>query len=153
FLELLDLPADRFTVGFDLEDLFRFNAERGEYGPGDIDELVRERLEGARRFEERALERTRPDGRVIAIRGKALPGGRGLVATYTDVTEQRRVEQGLRKSEERYALATSAAVEGIYEWDVTAGTLFLTDRAKEVFSIFGEELTPAAWNARVHPED
>jgi PAS domain S-box-containing protein len=153
FLELLDLPADRFTVGFELEDLFRFNAERGEYGSGDVDALVRDRLEAARRFEERALERTRPNGRVLAIRGKALPDGRGLVATYTDVTEQRRVEQGLRKSEERYALATSAAVEGIYEWDIAAGTLFLTDRAKEVFSIHGEELTPAAWNARVHAED
>jgi PAS domain S-box-containing protein len=153
FLELLDLPADRFTVGFNLEEVFRFNAERGEYGPGDVETLVRDRLEAARRFEEHALERTRPNGRVLAIRGKALPDGRGLVSTYTDVTEQRRVEQGLRKSEERYALATSAAVEGIYEWDVAAGTLFLTDRAKEVFSISGEELTPAAWNARVHGED
>ena len=59
----------------------------------------------------------------------------------------------LRRSEERYALATSAAVEGVYEWDVEAGTLFLTDRAKVFFALEGAELTPAAWNVRVHPED
>ena len=153
FLELLDLPADPFTVGFHLEDAFRFNAERGEYGPGDVETMVRERVELARRLGPHAIERTRPDGTVIAIKGKPLPDRRGLVSTYTDVTEQRRIEQGQRKSEERYALATSAAVEGIYEWDVTAGTLFLTDRAKEFFAFSGDVLTPAAWNSRVHGAD
>jgi PAS domain S-box-containing protein len=152
-LELLDLPADRFTVGFHIEDVYRFNAERGEYGPGDVETIVRERLELARRFGPYALERTRPDGTVIAIKGRPLPNGRGLVFTYTDVTEQRRVEQGLRKSEQRYELATSAAVEGIYEWDVDADTLFLTDRAKAFFAFSGDVLTPAAWNSRVHGDD
>ena len=153
YLQLLDLPADRFTVGFHLADAFRFNALRGEYGPGDVEDMVRERMEVARRLGPHAVERTRPDGSVIAIHGKPLPGGRGMVSTYTDVTEQRRIEDGLRKSEERYALATSAAVEGIYEWDVAAGTLFLTDRAKEFFSFSGDTLTPAEWNARVHRDD
>jgi PAS domain S-box-containing protein len=153
YLKLLDLPADRFTVGFHLADAFRFNALRGEYGPGDVEAMVRERIEVARRLGPHAVERTRPDGSVIAIKGKPLPGGRGMVSTYTDVTEQRRIEDGLRKSEERYALATSAAVEGIYEWDVAAGTLFLTDRAKEFFSFSGDTLTPAEWNARVHRGD
>ena len=39
-------------------------------------------------------------------------------------------ERRLREAEERYALATSAALEGIYEWDLEAGTLFLTEQAK-----------------------
>jgi PAS domain S-box-containing protein len=89
---------------------------------------------------------------VIAIRGQQLPGRRGFVTTYTDVTEQRRFEASLKRSEERYALATSAAVEGIYEWDVAAGTLFLTERAKEFFAA-DESMTPETWRARVHPDD
>jgi PAS domain S-box-containing protein len=145
FLELLGFPPERFARGFHMEEAFRFNAERGEYGPGDVEEQVRQRLALARRFEPHAFERTRPNGRVIAIRGKPMPGG-GFVSTYTDVTEQKR-------SEERYALATSAAAEGIYEWDIETETLFLTERAKTFFSIEGESLTPAAWNARVHRED
>jgi PAS domain S-box-containing protein len=152
FLELLDLPAERFARGFHMEEAFRFNAERGEYGPGDVEELVRQRVDLARRFEPHFFERARPGGSVIAVRGKALPGG-GFVSTYSDVTEQRRTEEGLKKSEERYALATSAAVEGIYEWSVDTGALFLTERARAFFSFADEELTSHAWNMRVHPED
>ncbi len=152
FLELLGFPPERFARGFQMEEAFRFNAERGEYGPGDVEEQVRSRLELARRFEPHAFERTRPDGAVIAIRGKPLPDG-GFVSTYTDVTDQRRTQEVLKKSEERYALATSAATEGIYEWNLETATLFLTQRAKAFFSFPSEELTPAAWNARVHAED
>ena len=52
-------------------------------------------------------------------------------------------ERCLREAEERYALATSAALEGIYEWDLEAGRLFLTEQAKTFFSLAGDELTPA----------
>ena len=62
-------------------------------------------------------------------------------------------ERRLREVEERYALATSAALEGIYEWDLEAGTLFLTERAKAFFALAGDDLTPAAWNARIHADD
>jgi PAS domain S-box-containing protein len=152
FLELLDMPAERFARGFHMEDAFRFNAERGEYGPGDVEAQVQGRLEVARRFEAHAFERVRPNGTVLCIRGRPLPGG-GFVSTYTDITEQRRSEQALRDSEARYALATSAATEGIYEWNVDDGSLFLSDRAKSFFAFPSEPLTPQAWNTRVHPDD
>ena len=62
-------------------------------------------------------------------------------------------ERRAREVEERYALATSAALEGIYEWDVDAGKLLLTERAKAFFALAADDLTPAAWNARIHPDD
>jgi PAS domain S-box-containing protein len=98
FHELLDFPPERFRRGeFTLEDAFRFNAERGEYGPGDVEEQVRQRIELARRFEPHDFERRRPDGTVIAVRGRPLPGRAGFVTTYTDVTEQRKQEEALRQ--------------------------------------------------------
>jgi signal transduction histidine kinase len=97
FMELLDLPADRFKLGFNLEDAFRFNAERGEYGPGDIETFVRARVERQRRFEPHHFERVRPDGTVLEIRGIPLPGG-GMVATYTDITQQRKAEAALHEA-------------------------------------------------------
>jgi PAS domain S-box-containing protein len=151
FLELLDLPEEQFRRGFHMEEALRFNARRGEYGPGDVEEQVRARLDLVKRFEPYAVERRRPNGRIIAVRGTPLPDG-GFVFTYTDVTEQRRAEEQLRQSEERYALASSVALEGIYEWDLPAGTLFLTERARDFFSLAGD-LTPAAWNERIHPDD
>src|SRR5690242_1641414 len=62
-------------------------------------------------------------------------------------------ERRAREVEERYALATSAALEGIYEWDVGAGKLLLTERAKAFFALAGDDLTPAAWNAKIHADD
>jgi PAS domain S-box-containing protein len=76
-----------------------------------------------------------------------------MVGSTGDITELKRVEEALKASEERYALATRAATEGIYEWNLETGSLYLSDRAKVFFAVAGDALTPAAWNARVHGED
>jgi PAS domain S-box-containing protein len=70
-----------------------------------------------------------------------------------DITDRNHAEQTLRDSEERYALATQAATEGIYEWNVEADTLYLSARAKELFDFEESELTAPMWTERVHPED
>lgn len=92
FLELLELPPEVFRVGYYMSEAFRYNAERGEYGPGDIDQQVSERVELASRFEAHRFERTRPDGTVIEIHGVPLSDRGGLVTTYTDITNRKRRE-------------------------------------------------------------
>jgi diguanylate cyclase (GGDEF)-like protein len=76
-----------------LEQIFRFNAERGEYGPGPIEDIVNSRMELVAKKRAHVFERTRPNGTVLEIRGVPLPEG-GFVTTYLDVTEQRK-NQGL----------------------------------------------------------
>lgn len=97
FLELLEFPPELFQKGFPLEQAFRFNAERGEYGPGDVEAQVRERIELAKRFEPHVFERQRPDGAVIEVCGNPMVGG-GFVTTYTDVTVQKQAEENLRQA-------------------------------------------------------
>ena len=88
--ELLEFPEEMFTVGSpSLGELFRFNALRGEYGPGDINSIVAGKLEQVSRRIPHVFERTRPNGTVLEVRGSPLPEG-GFVTTYLDVTEQRR---------------------------------------------------------------
>ncbi len=88
--KLLDYPDSLFEGGCPtLEDIFRFNASRGEYGPGDIEEHVRHRMDLVREQRAHVFERTRPNGTVLEVRGVPLEGG-GFVTTYLDVTEQRR---------------------------------------------------------------
>ena len=107
FLELLDFPDDMGTLGRPLSDFFLFNANRGEYGPGTIDELVAARMALAARREPHCFERARPDGTVIEIRGQPLPGG-GVVTTYTDITERKRWENDLRASKQAAEQANQA---------------------------------------------
>ena len=96
FLELLEFPDSLGIPGTRFDAFMRFNAERGEYGPGDADELVRARVLQAQRFQPHAYERERPDGTIIEVVGKPLPDG-GFVTTYTDVTERKRNEIALRE--------------------------------------------------------
>ena len=88
--ELLEYPPDLFTNGYRRwKRSTGFNAERGEYGPGDIEAHVRLRMDLARQQRAHVFERTRPNGKMLEIRGVPLAGG-GFVTTYLDVTEQRR---------------------------------------------------------------
>jgi PAS domain S-box-containing protein len=88
-LRLLDFPESMVRVGTPFEDFARFNAERGEYGPGDVDTLVRQRVAAARSFQPHYVERARPNGRILAVRGVPIPN-LGFVSLWTDITEQRR---------------------------------------------------------------
>jgi diguanylate cyclase (GGDEF)-like protein len=88
--EMLELPDELLSgEGTDLESLFRFNAARGEYGPGEVEEHVRRRMELVRRRVPHCYDRTRPNGMILEVRGLPVAGG-GFVTTYLDVTEQRR---------------------------------------------------------------
>ena len=87
---MLEYPAELFANGNPtLEDLFRFNAARGEYGAGNPDDHVARRIALVKKRHAHVYERTRPNGMIVEIRGAPLEGG-GFVTTYLDVTEQRR---------------------------------------------------------------
>lgn len=101
FCEVLDFPEEMARAGGPFEEFFRFNAMRGEYGPGDVEEMVRERVEMARRSQPHHFKRVRPNGRVIEVRGTPIAGG-GFVTTYTDITEQEHAQEAVRQSERRY---------------------------------------------------
>lgn len=88
FLILLDFPSEMAFVGAPFESFIRYNAERGEYGPGEVEAQVRVRVEAARAFQPHYTERQRPDGRTLAIRGEPIVD-HGFVTLYTDITEQR----------------------------------------------------------------
>lgn len=100
FIELLDFPPELVWVGLPFVELFRFNARRGEYGPGDPEAQVEERIKLAERFESRCFERTRPNGTVLEIRSEPIAGG-GFITVYEDITARKRAEAELRESHEQ----------------------------------------------------
>jgi diguanylate cyclase (GGDEF)-like protein len=116
--ELLGLPERLCKPGTPSEDFLRYNAERGDYGPGDVEEQVCSRVELARRFEPHRFERERPDGTVLDIRGIPVPG-RGFVTIYTDITQRARAERALRDSEARFRSLTALSSDFFWEQDAS----------------------------------
>ncbi|UCV23208.1 PAS-domain containing protein [Ferribacterium limneticum] len=91
FLQLLEFPDELAYIGAPFASFIRYNAERGEYGPGDIEAQIAERVTAARNFAPHVTERQRPNGRVLLLRGEPL-AHKGFVTLYSDVTEQRYIE-------------------------------------------------------------
>ncbi len=99
FRDLFDLPPDRLQVGVGFDDIVRFNAERGFYGPGEVHQLLEARFKALVDVGEPSRLRLRHSGEVIEIRSARMPGG-GLVTTYTDITETVEVEEALAATNE-----------------------------------------------------
>ena len=91
YLKLFGYPKDIVYVGCPIADLIRYNAERGECGPGSIEEHVRKRVHWMKVGSSHEFERVRKDGRVIQMRGNPIEGG-GFVTTFADITAFRENE-------------------------------------------------------------
>jgi diguanylate cyclase (GGDEF)-like protein/PAS domain S-box-containing protein len=91
-LRFLDLPGALFADGPPgVEDVLRLDARRGEYGEGEEQALVDERMALVRERRPQVVERERADGTVLELRGVPLDDG-GFLTTYMDITERRRSE-------------------------------------------------------------
>lgn len=138
FLQLYSCPEDMSLPGTEFASFIAHNARRGEYGPGDPDEQVRERVSLARRFQKYRIQRTRPDGSTMEIAGSPLPGG-GFVITYTDVSHLIRPREMLRQkiaataaelklSEARLRLIADEVPAGIAHIDHNMNILYANKR-------------------------
>ena len=100
FSDLFDMPASLLRPGVGLDEIVRFNAERGVYGPGSVDDFVAERIESQLNEQQPRRLRIHPSMRVIEIRSARLPDG-GIVTTYTDITQSVEAEETLAAANER----------------------------------------------------
>ena len=97
-LDVLGLPDGAVYPDVPFEDLIRYPAQRGEYGPDDPETYVQQRREWALRFEPHRVERTRPTGRTHLVEGRPMVAGErtvGFVTSYTDITENKAREAAL----------------------------------------------------------
>ena len=107
FLRLLDFPADMAYVGAPFDSFIRYNALRGEYGPGDPEEQTTLRVASAKGMIVHEMERLRPNGTLLSVRGVPVPQ-HGFITLYSDITEQRRSETQIKEQNALLEAAVSA---------------------------------------------
>ncbi|MCH8531692.1 MAG: hybrid sensor histidine kinase/response regulator [Saccharospirillum sp.] len=99
YQRMFDYPDGLLVVGRPVEELIRYNAELGECGLGRVEDLVQKRLDHLRSGTSYRFERKRTNGSYLEIQGTPMPDG-GYITVYTDITDRRRIEDQLRRSNE-----------------------------------------------------
>jgi len=79
----------------------------------------------------------------------------GIIAIIRDITQRKRSENRLRKSEARLAEAQSIAHLGSWDWDISKNVLYWSDEIYRIFGLKPQEFeaTYEAFLKTVHPDD
>ncbi len=144
-------PPDILSAGVNFQRAVELGAARGDYGPGDTAALAAARMVAIRAGHDHVSEQQIPGGRIVEVQETSLPLG-GYVITYTDLTERRRAEAGLRDSEARFRDIAEAASEWFWEMDSDLIFTFGSDRFFEITGWTPEELYGEGRVKLVHPE-
>ena len=152
----------------------RFGLDEPDKAVGltDFDFFTSEHAEQARADERRIMDTGEPmigfveketwnDGRetwVSTIKAPLYDQEGKLIGTYGishDITRMKQTEEALRASEERFDLAVTGSMDGIWDWNISTEQLYLSPRYKELLGYADDEVknTREQWLSMLHPDD
>lgn len=99
YVNLFEFPPGFLSVGLSIADVIHYNAERGVFGTHEVDDFVGRRMAQLKARKQHQFERTYGDGRTLQIVGSPMPGG-NYVTTFTDITDNKHIEQELKRVNE-----------------------------------------------------
>ncbi|MDP3428756.1 MAG: PAS domain S-box protein, partial [Desulfomicrobium sp.] len=95
------------------------------------------------------------DGSYRWIEWRSRSVGRLIYSVARDVTVRKQTEEALRSSREQFELAIHGSNDGIWDWDLRTGTLFLSKKWKEQLGYADHELPNEfkTFENLLHPDD
>ncbi len=117
---------------------------RGE-ATDDVEMLVRNHLDGK--------------DRLLSVSGRPLLDAEGRpqggVAVFRDVTAQTEMEEAIRRSEERFALAIAGSRDGIFDYNPVTEEVWFSPRYKEILGYSDADFPNDIkfWKSLMLPED
>lgn len=168
-------PRAWSLIGVKEESAGDLEAWRARIHPNDIESYwatIYAHLRGETELYQNEYRMQHTDGSYRWLRDRGLAQryedgqAHRMAGSIGDITENKKNLQALRESEERHALALTAANEGLWDIDMTAGMSALmdhafktspytsSDRVREIIGLAGSaNLTLSDWRDRIHPDD
>jgi PAS domain S-box-containing protein len=149
-------------TGYTLEEINRLGWYQTLYPEPEVRARVIERMARMRvgddlRQEEWTIRRKDGTERVLAMSTSRVEaaGTEAVVALMTDVTDRKRAEEELRRSEARLSMAQQVAGLGSWEWDLGTGAVWWSAELYRLFGLDPSVFRPSLdrYLALVHPDD
>ena len=134
FRTLRGYPITLTRPGTDIIELYRFNAERGDYGPGDAEAQAMSRMERVREGQPHQLEYELASGQIVNIRYAPIPGG-GLVMSYSDITERKLAERDVARQQAQLHVALDNMPGALAYTDDNLNIVFCNNRYMEMYPV------------------
>ena len=92
---------------------------------------------------------------LVAERTITFDGQEAILSGFYDISDRKEAEAALLASEVRYALISRASNDGIWDWNIPAGTVYYSSRWKEIVGADPDKTLNSLedWLSRVHPDD
>ena len=145
--ELLDLPACFLDARPTVQEVTRYQMERGDFGPdgqlihADARDSVTRVARGASDRLPSHYLRVTPAGRTLEVRTQSLPSG-AMVRTFTDVTDYVQAEADRQRLNLLLETTQSIAQVGGWECDFVHNAVFWTEGIYHLLELSPQEFSP-----------
>ena len=141
FRTLRGYPAALCKPGIGLVDFYRYNAKRGDYGPGDVESQVSERLNRILARQPHELEYALASGQILNVQYTPIIDG-GLVLAYADITARKRAEHEVAQKEAELHVALDNMPGALVYTNDALEILVSNDRFADMYTTPSELLEP-----------
>ena len=141
FRTLRGYPAALCKPGTLLVEFYRFNAKRGDYGPGDVEVHAASRMERVRLRQPHALEYQLPSGQILNVQYTPITQG-GMVLAYADITARKRAEQEVAQKEAQLRVALDNMPGALVYTDESLNIVVCNDRFADMYGVPSDLLRP-----------